>query len=452
MMYQCLIKKLRQEEGEEFMRQGLKLGILTCVHFLVDFACAFWVNYIAQFDGSVRREWGCFGGYYESAFDGDMMFWLILYNFCAFALQLPLGMLFDRLHPKKPWRMAALGCILIGIAGVVAVCGHIFVLKRNYTLPEILIMLFLLGIGNAFFHVGAGVRVLQMGERMTPLGVFVSTGALGISLGSFLCSNLGDYINCMTNWCISLGDILCNNFTVEEDKIMLYFLVIMSLLFFTTVALLFWGSIMDSCKKKDVYKSGQKNPSSAMIIFFLFLVVVLRSFQGSFVHFTWDIDSRAILLCSLCIVVGKVLGGVLADRFGVPLTLIPLFLSALLFLESKDFWFGLGAILLFQTTMPIILSLMHKQLPALPGTAFGLLSFALFVAYLPKFLLQYSLMHVFADKAFVGKWFDVEVYHDAVEWWRKYQEPYVYSIITGISFLLLVFVLWFWHRKERREK
>ena len=41
------------------------------------------------------------------------------------------------------------------------------------------------GIGNALFHVGGGIDVLNISEKKASLsGIFVSTGAMGIFLGS----------------------------------------------------------------------------------------------------------------------------------------------------------------------------------------------------------------------------------------------------------------------------
>lgn len=430
------------------MRQGLKLGILTYVHFFVDFACAFWVNYIILEDGTridLRDLMLCVDSHYVIS-NGNILFWVMLYNFCAFALQLPLGMLLDRLHQKKPWWMAAFGCALIGIAGVV---GNI---SRHYMLPQMISMSLLLGIGNALFHVGAGVRVLQMGERMTPLGIFVSTGAFGICLGSIFCS-IYTSANANPYEYNRLSEYRGHHW---DEGIMGGLLLIVTLLSFTAALVLLLGSKMDSLKTDvrkggqmdssqiSVHKNGQMDFVNAVSIVLLFLVVTLRSFQGSFVKFSWNTGVPIMLLFALCIVAGKALGGILADRFGVPVALIPLLLSALLFLKSEDMLPGLGAILLFQTTMPITLSLMHKQLPALPGTAFGLLSFALFVGYLPKFLSIYSGINVSGYRVVIGKWSFYKFSYIVAKWWlrMKWQGGvYVYSIVTVLSFILLVFLL-----------
>ncbi|MDR2189967.1 MAG: hypothetical protein LBP53_01965 [Candidatus Peribacteria bacterium] len=47
------------------------------------------------------------------------------------------------------------------------------------------------GLGNALFHVGGGSIALQLGHKKATLpGIFVSTGAMGIFLGTFLPVNV----------------------------------------------------------------------------------------------------------------------------------------------------------------------------------------------------------------------------------------------------------------------
>lgn len=47
---------------------------------------------------------------------------------------------------------------------------------------------------------------------------------------------------------------------------------------------------------------------------------------------------------------------------------------------------GVGAVLLFNMTMPITLWAMAKVFPAAKGFAFGTLTFALFIGFLPVYL------------------------------------------------------------------
>ena len=129
-------------------------GIYALVHMAVDLSCAFLV--------------------YTYVLGGEQWYlWLLLYNFCAFALQMPIGAAADRLDRNSC--VAVGGCagvlagLLLGIAGFPAGAAVVA------------------GIGNACFHVGGGIDVLNRSERRAaPLGIFVAPGALGIFLGTML--------------------------------------------------------------------------------------------------------------------------------------------------------------------------------------------------------------------------------------------------------------------------
>ena len=106
-------------------------AVYALVHMAVDLSCAFLV--FAYVSG------------------GDQWYlWLLIYNFCAFALQMPIGAAADRLDRNSC--VAAGGCagvlagLLLGSAGFPAAAAV------------------LAGIGNACFHVGGGIDVPKRGE------------------------------------------------------------------------------------------------------------------------------------------------------------------------------------------------------------------------------------------------------------------------------------------------
>ena len=107
-------------------------GIYALVHMAVDLSCAFLV--------------------YTYVLGGEQWYlWLLLYNFCAFALQMPIGAAADRLDRNSC--VAVGGCagvlagLLLGIVGFPAGAAVVA------------------GIGNACFHVGGGIDVLNRSER-----------------------------------------------------------------------------------------------------------------------------------------------------------------------------------------------------------------------------------------------------------------------------------------------
>ena len=119
-------------------------AIYSILHMFVDGICAFaMIGHFAN-DG------------YE---------YFLIYNFCAFALQMPFGAFLDSLELKGK-RKAPMPCAIFGI--MLTILGA-------YIHPAIL------GVGNALFHVGAGVCIIRE-DDIKKLGVFVAPGAWGLFL------------------------------------------------------------------------------------------------------------------------------------------------------------------------------------------------------------------------------------------------------------------------------
>ena len=62
---------------------------------------------------------------------------------------------------------------------------------------------------------------------------------------------------------------------------------------------------------------------------------------------------------------------------------VTLILSAVFYAFSSKMIPGLLALFLFNMTMPLTLYLLAKNMPQMPGFAFGILTFGLFIGYLP---------------------------------------------------------------------
>ena len=126
--------------------------VYSAGHFVVDFACAF---LLCRFVFAVP----------------DAHINVLLYNFCAFAMQAPLGIIADKIN--RNYLFAIAGCALIAVA------------YGFWYFP--LAAVFCAGLGNAMFHIGGGIDILNIsGEKAGALGVFVSPGALGIFFGATL--------------------------------------------------------------------------------------------------------------------------------------------------------------------------------------------------------------------------------------------------------------------------
>lgn len=278
-------------------------ALYSVLHFLVDGVCA----------------WAMLG-----PLAGGMESYL-LYNFCAFVLQLPLGAVLDRLGGRKtPLLFAGAGCALT-LAGA-------------FTGPV------LLGLGNALFHVGGGVDVIRDGGRCERLGIFVAPGAMGLSLGGLIAGK--------SPWLLLPGAAL----------------MVLALCLIRGP-----GEISTA--------PSQKSPIFLAVS--CFAVVVLRSFVGFQVVFPWKTGALALAAVG-AVVLGKMAGGLLAARFGARRVT-----AASLLLAAAGFWlgdvpvFGLLALLCFNMTMPLTLYALWRRFPGYPGTVFGSLTVALFVGFLP---------------------------------------------------------------------
>ena len=104
------------------------------------------------------------------------------------------------------------------------------------------------------------------------------------------------------------------------------------------------------------------------------------------VAFPWKSGFRAGLLAGLMVVGGKVAGGFAAARYGLrKSTVVSLGLAGICYLCSAAMLPGLAALFLFNMTMPITLYWLARSMPRMPGFAFGLLTFALFLGFLPTY-------------------------------------------------------------------
>ena len=93
------------------------------------------------------------------------------------------------------------------------------------------------------------------------------------------------------------------------------------------------------------------------------------------------------LALTAALVLGKCAGGFLADKIGaVRASNVSLALAAGLYLLSGLPLPGTLAVFLFNMTMPITLWAVARAMPAARGFTFGLLTFALFLGFLPSWL------------------------------------------------------------------
>lgn len=355
-------------------------AIYSILHMFVDGVCA-----LAMFGVFIPQE----NGY----------FYMLLYNFCAFALQMPLGIILDalaserlpisaqtvpasRTKPLSAQRCASLPVFrAFSLAPCTAALGVLCTIIGALTHPIIL------GIGNALFHIGGGIGVIAEDSckswRGKGLGIFVAPGAFGLYLGT-LAAKGGLWRPCF--WMAALAMLLFG--------LAMFWLQAHTARRTGSLApsAAITGRTSSSAAKTErelppIGKTEAKLRSAAITaITCCFLVVILRSYLGMSVTFPWKTGQAAGLFCVLALVTGKMAGGLLAAHYGARKTaILSLAAAALCYLFSASMPFGLAALFLFNMTMPITLYWMVCLLPQMPGFAFGFLTFALFLGFLPQY-------------------------------------------------------------------
>lgn len=293
------------------MNNKLSLTISSLGHFLVDFTCAYVV----------------LSRLHEASSAAQI---LIIYNFMAFAMQMPFGIVADA-YPDIKWSFIGVLCVLASL----------------FPFPLLLSVL-LIGTGNSLYHLGEGKPILDHMHGSSALGIFVAPGAFGITFGTLL-----------------------------KDKAMPYLIPIACAL--AVLAVLIWF-------RKYEGTADEAHPTSSFpLVTGLFIVVIIRSFAGFSWQIPWSAEHVVLMTCG--VVLGKMLGGVLADAIGSKkAAFISLGISFLLFIQADWMPAGWLSVLFFNMTMPICLKQMTLELKNQSGFAFGLLTFALFLGYIPSTL------------------------------------------------------------------
>lgn len=328
------------------------------LHFLTDGLCGFALY--SRFSGNAK--W---------------LLYVLIYDFCAFVLQLPFGALMDRLKERLPGREERLPFCC-------AVCGALLTVAGMFIHPAVL------GLGNALFHVGGGIGTIgedrKKDLRGAALGIFVAPGAMGLFLGTFF----GRELAARPAVLIALA---------AAAVYLTLFLVFGTLLWKREAS----GSGEPGETPERVTGSGHTRPEEAPAVIqvpgtrkgtaaaviaaaLCFIVVMLRSYAGIAVQFSWRSGFWDGFVCTLAVVLGKMAGGMFTARFGIAkvmtASLIP---AALCYFFSYEPAAGVAALFLFNMTMPVTLYMIADRFRGLEGFSFGLLTAALFMGIVPGF-------------------------------------------------------------------
>jgi FSR family fosmidomycin resistance protein-like MFS transporter len=269
-----------------------------------------------------------------------------IYNLVAFGLQPVYGFLIDK------WKLARYaviaGCLLVGTA---------LLLVRQPLLANTLGPL-----GNALYHIGAGVIVWRMFPgKAWPLGVLIGPGAIGISMSNKLAGELSSYIA-----------------------------PVLACLMFLAMAVALWPNLRGYLERRQIMRMSS---ITVWIILLLLLSTAIRSYGAMNMNFPWKSAAPWGLMLMFAAAFGKMAGGFATDYFGrIRASAIALIIAAPLVAWGKAGpGLGVTGAFLFQTTMAVTLLALYEQMPEYPGFAFGMLCFGLWIGVLLKQVLAIDL-------------------------------------------------------------
>lgn len=287
----------------------------------------------------------------------DLLKYFVVYNVLAFLTQPLTGMLADRVK-QRHWILLS-SIILLILAVIETVC----VIPYCSAAPVFLFMLLsvLLGIGNSLFHVWGGKETaVRTGNDIRALGVFVSTGAFGLAVGSVFLSRA-----LMFGLLLGICILALAYLRIDTAKPI-------------------------DTTEVDIESKLYPKPLVWVVLILIMLIVAGRSFTGE--SFTKVIDKTpmVVLLIGALTMMGKMAGGWLVKWLGMVTSIILLLVGVTICIAAKGSHIGIALVGLFMVncTMPITLYWANVMLKGREGLAFGLLAASLIPGYLIVTLLN----------------------------------------------------------------
>jgi predicted MFS family arabinose efflux permease len=276
----------------------------------------------------------------------------LTYNILAFMTQPFTGILVDKVE-RRHWVLLASMALL-----AVAVLTASMVVAAGTVIWGMHAVAVLLGFGNSLFHVWGGKQVIVThGNDMPALGLFVSTGALGLSLGVVFYSWLLLQAFLLALCLLALAYVSMDDRNDRSDR-------------------------SDGVEVASRYGRGFVLVSMAALVAF----VLFRSFSGEMFSSGAGVDKTqvVVVLMGAVAMLGKMAGGWLAKWFGiVPSVVVVLVLVAVCFvIGGSNLAILLIGIFMVNCTMPVTLYLANVVLAGREGLAFGILAAALIPGYL----------------------------------------------------------------------
>lgn len=290
---------------------------------------------------------------------GDsIVLWLtpLIYDALAFVPQSLFGYISDK-HQKLP--LGTIGTIVM-IIGLI-----MFSVTNVKYLPMTIIAL-----GNSCTHVAGAEATLRVSKgRMSHAAIFVSGGSFGVIIGKILGKTSLSYM------------IIC--------------LLSLTMIPFSLLA----DTYKDEIKEKRPCKNfnyHNKKIHPMLIIIFATLVVMTRGYMGYGIPTTWNKTIVESVVLYFTMGLGKALGGIFIDTYGIRKTALLSTVIALPFLIIGDnlMLVSVIGVMCFSMTMAVTLALLVSVLKDTPGLAFGHTTIGLFLGTVPIFFFRITSFYI----------------------------------------------------------
>ena len=265
---------------------------------------------------------------------------VLLYNLLAFGAQPIVGWWTDKL--RRPRAVAVIGLGLLSLA--------LLVMRLQPVMAVILA-----GLGSAAFHVGGGALALcaTQGRAAGP-GLFAAPGVLGLAIGGALA--------------------ITNHILVWPFLLLLAFLAVLIL------ALELPALPYTTKESEPLFESHD------LIMLVLLAAIALRSLVWTTLQYLVQMRWEMVLMMAVAAMLGKALGGFLADYVGWRRWTFGALLGAALLLNfgAQHPWVLMLGVALLQSATPAALAATLRLMPRQPATAAGLaLGLAIAIGGLP---------------------------------------------------------------------
>lgn len=303
------------------------------IHFITEVACFYFLSRVTN---------------------GSYIIWLIPFAYDAFAF-VPQGLIGRFCDKYSKLNIGIIGTIMLVIATIMQ-----FAFSMN-----VLANLIILCIGNCIMHVaGAECTLRNSDGKLAHSAIFVAGGSFGVITGKLLAQSVMPY------WGIVL--------------------LILTMIPFVLLANTYYTKesySQDACKK---FKYANTNIAPLAIILIATFVVIVRGYMGYGIPTAWNKTTLQTVLLYVIMGIGKALGGILSDSFGIRKIAVLSTALAIPFLCFGDniMIISLIGVMFFSMTMAITLGILVSVLPKTPGLAFGFTTIGLFLGTAPIFFIK----------------------------------------------------------------